>query len=228
MKKFLILCLLLALIFILYVSMTNKNDGMSIRQKILKTVYPVLTSLNRITGSNTSVLTNEAGSKPVVSLYDINVTMNNGTLRSMSTFKGRKVLIVNTASDCGYTGQYEELQQLYQKYKGQIEILGFPANDFKEQEKGSDEDISSFCKINYGVTFPLVQKSVVVKGQAQNEVYQWLTNKEKNGWTSKSPSWNFSKYLVNEDGVLTHYFDPAVSPLSKEIELAIQTPANVQ
>lgn len=224
MRKFLALATLFVVVFISYVLLTNKNDDMSVRQKILKSVYPVFTSLNRMMGAHSLVLANESGVKPPVSVYDISVTMNNGQKRNMSEFKGKKLLIVNTASDCGYTGQYDELQQLYEKYKGQFEIIGFPANDFKEQEKGTDEDIMAFCKINYGVSFPLTQKSVVKKGAYQHVVYQWLTQKDKNGWNSKSPSWNFSKFLINEEGVLTHYFDPAVSPLSKDIEEALQIP----
>lgn len=224
MRKFVALATLLVVVFVFYVLLANKNDDMSVRQKILKSVYPVFTSLNRMMGAHSLVLANESGVKPPASVYDISVTMNNGQKRNMSEFKGKKLLIVNTASDCGYTGQYDELQQLYEKYKGQIEIIGFPANDFKEQEKGSDNDIMAFCKINYGVSFPLAQKSVVKKSSHQHAVYQWLTQKDKNGWNNKSPSWNFSKFLINEEGVLTHYFDPAVSPLSKDIEEALQTP----
>lgn len=224
MKRFLFLTFFLVVVFITYVLVSNKNDAMSVRQKILKSVYPVFTAINRMVGAHNLVLANQSGVKPAASLYDITVTMNNGQKRNMAEFKGKKLLIVNTASDCGYTGQYDELQQLYEKYKGQFEIIGFPANDFKEQEKGSDGDIMEFCKINYGVSFPLAQKSIVKKGPGQNAVYQWLTHKDKNGWTNKTPSWNFSKYLVSEEGILTHYFDPAVSPLSKDIEAAIQTP----
>ena len=101
-------------------------------------------------------------------------------------------------------------------------MIGFPANDFKEQEKGTDEEIMQFCKLNYGVTFPLMKKSVVIRSAGQNPVFQWLTDSAKNGWNNKYPSWNFSKYLVNENGILTNYFDPSVSPLGKEIREAIE------
>jgi glutathione peroxidase len=134
--------------------------------------------------------------------------------------KGKKVLLVNTASDCGYTNQYADLQKLFEKNSDRLIILGFPANDFKEQEKGTDEQIAQFCQINFGVTFPLAKKSSV-KGDHKNEIFKWLSEKNKNGWNSKQPSWNFSKYLVNEQGQLTHYFDPAVSPLSDEVIEAI-------
>ena len=131
-------------------------------------------------------------------------------------------MLVNTASACGYTNQYEDLQKLSEKYKDQLVVIGFPANDFKEQEKGSDEEIAEFCKVNFGVTFPLMKKSVVKKTEDQNEVYQWLTDPAKNGWNEQEPSWNFSKYLVNEKGALTNYFDPSIEPLSKEVEEAIR------
>jgi glutathione peroxidase len=224
MRKLLSIIALIVIAFIVYVFLANKNDDMSARQKILNTLYPALTAINRMVGTNSQVLTNASGVKPRTPIYDLTVTMNNGQERSMAEFKGRKLLIVNTASDCGYTGQYDDLQKLYEKYKGRFEILAFPANDFKEQEKGTNEEILEFCKINYGVSFPLAQKSVVTKGKDQHPVFQWLSQKGKNGWTSKSPSWNFSKYLVNADGVLTHYFDPAVSPLSDDIEGAIKNP----
>jgi glutathione peroxidase len=101
-------------------------------------------------------------------------------------------------------------------------VIGFPANDFKEQEKGNDEEIAQFCKLNYGVTFPLVKKSSVLSGAEQHPVFQWLSDKNKNGWTNKKPSWNFSKYLVNEEGTLINYFDPSISPVSKEVIEAIK------
>jgi len=101
-------------------------------------------------------------------------------------------------------------------------VIAFPANDFQQQEKGSDEEIGNFCKINFGVTFPVALKSSAVKGNGQQKVFQWLTDKTKNGWNNKPPSWNFSKYLINEEGVLTNYFDPAISPLSEEVLKAIE------
>jgi len=136
-------------------------------------------------------------------------------------YKVKKVLIVNTASDCGYTAQYAELQSLYTQFGDRLIILGFPCNQFKEQEKGSDQDIASFCQVNYGVTFPLFQKSDVKKGLNQHPVYQWLTDSAKNGWNTQEPVWNFSKYLLDEEGRLTHYIDPSVSPLDPRLIKAI-------
>lgn len=167
------------------------------------------------------ILQNRNNVRPLRSFYSLSARLNNNTELNFDSLKGKKVLLVNTASDCGYTNQYEDLQKLFQTTKDKLIVIGFPANDFKEQEKGNDEEIAQFCKINFGVTFPLAKKSSV-KGENQNEIFKWLSDKNKNGWNNKQPSWNFSKYLVNEQGLLTHYFDPAISPLSEEVKKAIQ------
>jgi len=193
------------------------------RQKILKAVYPLLMKITNVFGANTKALENTEKSTSVTSIYDLPLQLNNGQQVPMNSFKGKKILLVNTASDCGYTGQYSELQSLYNEYNKDLVVIGFPANDFKEQEKGSNEEIASFCKINYGVTFPLAAKSSVVKGDSQNAIFNWLSNKEKNGWNDQQPSWNFSKYLIDEKGDLTNYFDPSVSPLSDEVRSALKT-----
>jgi glutathione peroxidase len=193
------------------------------RQKILKAFYPILIAVTKLFGRKSTVLVNNKKSQPPQSVYDLTVQLNNGNTLPLQTYKGKKILLVNTASDCGYTNQYDDLQKLYQQFNNQLTIIGFPANDFKEQEKGNDEDIAQFCKINFGVTFPLAKKSVVVKSGEQNNIFKWLTDKKQNGWNDKMPSWNFSKYLINEQGVLTHYFDPSVSPLSDEVVGAIQS-----
>jgi len=194
---------------------------MTLRQRFLKLFYPLFTWLGRITGRRSKVFSNESPAQPLQSLYSLSIDLNNGQSVSLSNYKGKKILFVNTASDCGYTDQYDELQKLYEANKEKLVIIGFPANDFKEQEKGTDEDIAQFCKINYGVTFPLAKKSSVIPGHDQNPIFQWLSDKSKNGWTNKKPSWNFSKYLVNEEGVLTNYFDPSISPTSKEVVAAV-------
>jgi len=161
------------------------------------------------------------GDAPPSSFYDLSIVLNNNNGFQLENLKGKKVLIVNTASNCGYTNQYSQLQELHEKHKEKLVILAFPSNDFKEQEKGSDEEIAQFCEINYGVTFPLIKKSSVIKGKNQNGVYQWLSNKNDNGWNDQQPTWNFTKYLVNEEGVLTNYFAPFISPLSKDVITAI-------
>lgn len=223
LKKLFIALLLLLIAFSGYVAIVTRNvKDMTIRQRVLKAVYPAFTWLGRITGKNSKVFTNESPISPPQSLYDLSFTMNNGEAVSLSKYKGKKILLVNTASNCGYTDQYDDLQKLYKEYNDKLVIIGFPANDFKEQEKGTDEDIEKFCRLNYGVTFPLAKKSSVVPGPEQNPVFKWLTDKNKNGWTNKKPSWNFSKYLVNEKGTLINYFDPTISPTSKEVVEAIK------
>jgi glutathione peroxidase len=194
---------------------------MTIRQRIMKFLYPLLMKFTRATGKNYRIIHN-AKEQPMTSIYDLSLQLNNGKELSLSQYKGKKLLLVNTASNCGYTSQYEELQELYKKFSGKLEIIGFPANDFQEQEKGTDEEIAQFCKINFGVTFPLVKKSVVVPATDQHPVYRWLTKKEENGWNEQPPTWNFSKYLLDEQGRLTDYFDPSVSPLSKEVMTAVE------
>lgn len=191
---------------------------MTLKQNILKTFYPLLMKAGEWFGIKANILTNKDEVEPVASFYDLKATANNGKQIDFSDFKRKKVLIVNTASDCGYTAQFEELEKLNELYKNSLTIIGFPANDFKEQEKGSDAEIAAFCRASFGIQFLLMKKSPVVKAEQQNEVYKWLTDKNKNGWNDKAPEWNFSKYLVNEQGVLTHYFGPAVSPLSDEVK----------
>ena len=219
LRKVLLLLGMLILIFVAYVEIVNLNSvNMTYRQKVLKAVYPVFMWWNKITGKKNDKLENEK-TVPPVSFYSLKTTLNNGSVLNFSDYKGKKVLIVNTASDCGYTDQYEDLQKLFETKN--LAVIGFPANDFKQQEKGTDEEIASFCKLNYGVSFPLAKKSVVVKSAEQNEVFRWLTDVKLNGWNEKQPAWNFSKYLVDEKGVLTHYFGSAVSPMSDELLDAI-------
>lgn len=206
---------------------TSKTQtGMSIRQSILRTVYPALTGITKLFGVNNRVVTPEQLSKPVTSIYDFEVELIDGDTISLAAYKGKKIIIVNTASDCGYTGQYEELQQLYASNKDSVVIIGFPANDFKQQEKGSNEEIATFCKKNYGVEFPIAIKTSVVKGEAQHPLFRWLSDPSKNGWNKEAPAWNFSKYVISEEGVLLGYVDPGVSPLGKEFThiLAAKTP----
>jgi glutathione peroxidase len=191
------------------------------RQRILKIVYPLWIAYTKLMGRNTKVLANVKQVRPVESIYSLQVPLNNGNTLPLETYKGKKLLLVNTASNCGYTNQYNDLQKLYLQFNNQLEIIAFPANDFNEQEKGSDSDIARFCKVNFGVTFPLAKKTVVVKSSNQNNIFRWLTSKARNGWNDKAPSWNFSKYLIDEQGTLTHYFDPSISPLSEEVKKAI-------
>ena len=155
-------------------------------------------------------------SKAIASFYDLKATSIDGDEISFEKYKGKKVLIVNTASSCGYTYQYEGLQKLNDIYGNDVEVLGFPANDFLFQERGSDSDIADFCEKNYGVTFQMFSK-ITTKGRNQSPVYTWLTNKDLNGWNEKKPTWNFCKYLVDENGNLIEFFDKSIKPMSKEI-----------
>lgn len=173
-----------------------------------------------MTGKSNRIL--KSTNVATTSFYDLTTTLNNGSELDFASLKGKKVLLVNTASDCGYTNQYEGLQALHEKFKDKLVLIGFPANDFGEQEKGSDATIEQFCKVNFGVTFPLAKKSGVIKNAAQNPVYQWLTNENKNGWNYTAPTWNFCKYLVDENGELTHFFEAAIEPMSKELTEAVE------
>ncbi len=149
------------------------------------------------------------------SFYDFKMKTLDGKEFDFSTLKGKKVLLVNVASQCGYTPQYEELQKLSEQYKDKLVVLGFPSNSFFQEQKDSEE-IAAFCKKNYGVTFTMMEK-IDVKGSGQHPLYKWLSTKDMNGWNDKAPAWNFNKYLVNEKGELIKYYGSGTKPLSKEI-----------
>ncbi len=151
-----------------------------------------------------------------VSFYELSTVSLFGDEIDFSSFKGKKVLIVNTASKCGFTPQYAELEELSKKYKDNLVVIGFPANDFMNQEPGSNEDIATFCEVNYGVTFLMTEK-ITVKGGDMHPVYQWLTDKDKNGWNTQEPKWNFHKYLIDENGELIGVFASKVKPLDEQI-----------
>ena len=220
-KKAGILLLLCIISFSIYVNIANSNSkNMTTKQKILKAVYPILMWFTKKAGVNSTSLSN-ATAEPIVPLHSLPATLINGSPLNLADYKGKKILLVNTASDCGYTGQYDALEKLYQLHKNKLVVIGFPANDFKEQETASDETIASFCKLNFGVTFPLMKKSIVIKANNQNELFEWLSNKNKNGWNEQAPTWNFCKYLINENGKLTHFFASSVEPMSAEVLKAI-------
>ena len=198
-----------------------KQKDMTLKQSLIKTFYPIIMFAAR-SSAEKSMLTNSANVKPVTSFYSLKSIDNNGNEINFEQFKGKKILVVNTASDCGFTAQYEELEKLYNQHKDSLVIIGFPSNDFKEQESGTDEQIATFCKANYGVTFLLMKKTIVIKNNEQNDVFKWLSDKTKNGWNNQQPQWNFSKYLINESGVLLNYFPSAISPLSSELISALK------
>lgn len=139
-----------------------------------------------------------------------------------SSFKGKKVLLVNVASKCGYTYQYEGLQKLYEAHSDSLVVIGFPCNQFMFQEPGSKEKIAEFCSATYGVTFPMTTK-IKVKGDSAHPIYQWLTNKELNGVDNYKVKWNFTKFLVNEEGELIGQWDSKVKPEDPAILAAIKS-----
>lgn len=146
------------------------------------------------------------------SIHDFKVTDLYGEEFDFSTLKGKKVMVVNTASECGLTPQYEQLQEVYEHYKDKdFTIVGFPANNFGAQEPGSDKEIAAFCKKNYGVTFPMMSK-ISVKGDDMHELYQFLTQKQQNGLEDSEVKWNFQKYLIDEKGHLAKVIGPQILP----------------
>jgi glutathione peroxidase len=183
----------------------------------MKLIYLLLISLAGCLGrtasrpENTSTL-----HQKTTSIYDFKIMSIDGKPVELSLYKGKKMLIVNTASECGYTPQYKELQKLHEQYGDKVVVLGFPSNDFGSQEPGSHEQIQAFCEKNYGVTFPLFEKSIV-KGENKTPLYAWLSDKNKNGWNNEEPKWNFCKYLIDQNGELVKFFPSGVTPLSDEM-----------
>jgi len=151
------------------------------------------------------------------SFYDFTVIDIEGNEFPLAQLQGKKVLVVNTASKCGLTPQYEGLEELYEKYGGDdFVIIGFPSNDFASQEPGTNEEIATFCKMNYGVTFPMMSK-IRVKGEEQHPLYKWLTEASENGVEDSSVSWNFQKYMIDENGNLVGHIPPRKKPDCNEI-----------
>jgi len=150
------------------------------------------------------------------SIHHLNFTSINGEKVTLSSFKGKYILFVNVASECGFTPQYEDLETLSKQYKDQLVVIGFPCNQFGGQEPGSSEEIQSFCQLRYGVTFPVSEK-IEVKGKKQHEIYKWLTDKNKNGKSSSSVKWNFQKYIVDPEGKFVDYYYSVTKPLSEKI-----------
>lgn len=179
-----------------------------------KLKYWILLLFSKKTIHTIPMTTSAVASKK--SIYEFRLKSLDGKEIDFHQYKGKKILIVNTASECGYTPQYTELQHLHEKYGDKITVLGFPANNFGGQEPASNEEIGAFCQKNFGVTFQLFAKSSVLAPN-QNPLYQWLTQPSQNGWNEEAPSWNFCKYLVGENGQLLKFYSAAVSPASEEI-----------
>lgn len=151
-----------------------------------------------------------------MNLHDIQIHDISGSRIDLSQFRGKKILFVNVASKCGFTTQYDGLQELYDAHKEKLTIIGVPCNQFGGQEPGSSSEIQSFCKLNYGVSF-LITEKVEVKGKNQHDLYKWLTKKEFNGVKNSSVKWNFQKYLVDEEGKFINYYYSITKPMSKKI-----------
>ena len=187
----------------------------------MKNIFLVVISLlmlacNQQAGNAVTAIHNTASSKNTASVYQFSVAALDGGVIHFSDFKGKKILIVNTASKCGYTPQYKELEALYEKYKNKLVVVGFPANNFMNQEPGSNAEIKEFCTQNYGVTFPMAQK-ISVKGDDIAPIYIWLTHKEKNNVLDAEVGWNFNKFLLDEEGKLMAHVGSKVKPLDNEI-----------
>jgi len=150
------------------------------------------------------------------SIYNYSFIDIEGTTVQLESFKGKKIMFVNVASECGFTGQYKELQELHEAYSNNVVLIGFPCDQFGGQEPGSETEIKSFCEKNYGVTFLMASK-IDVKGEEQDGIYSWLTSESKNGVESSKVSWNFEKYIVDENGALIGHFKSAVKPMSDKI-----------
>jgi len=171
--------------------------------------------ISRRTGLGIKTENNMSNKNAPANFYSLKAITNSGEEIEFEKYRGKKVLLVNVASQCGFTPQYAELERLHMQRKDLV-ILGFPSNNFGAQEPGSDKEIAEFCNVNYGVTFQLFKKDEV-KGNNKQPVYQWLSDETKNGWNNKEPEWNFYKYLVSENGDLLNVFSSSVSPLDIQL-----------
>lgn len=189
------------------------------RTRIITLLTPLLTfgCLNRVQVGPMSFPVNQTQSGSSMSFFDLSATDVHGQLIKMDQFKGHKLMVVNTASECGFTPQYAQLQDLYETYKDKgFIVIGFPSNDFGGQEPGTETEIEQFCQKNYGVSFPLMSK-VSTKGPEQHAVYNWLANKSQNGVMDTQVKWNFHKYLIDEKGRLVMSLETRIEPTDARI-----------
>lgn len=182
---------------------------MSLLNKFRDLQYSLLSSFGRKKVQSNTIL------EPLTPVYDIPLVDIKGDTQTLRPYRGKKLLIVNVASECGYTPQYAQLQELHETRKD-IVVLGFPCNQFGAQEPGNEDQIIAFCSRAYGVTFPLFAK-VLVQGSEQHPLYRWLSDPSMNGWNNQAPDWNFCKYVIDEEGKLIHFLSPAVSPFDERI-----------
>lgn len=192
---------------------------MTVRQRFLRLIYPLLRFGGNLFSRRNGLFSSD---KPALTpFYSLKACLSNGVEFDFEKLRNKKVMIVNTASDCAYTPQYEDLERLYESRQETLEMLAFPSNDFREQESGDDKTIEEFCRRHYGINFKLMQKTRVVLHSGQHAVYDWLTDKNKNGWNSRAPGWNFCKYLIDEKGNLTDFFSSNEQPLGRTILKAV-------
>jgi glutathione peroxidase len=185
--------------------------------KILAAAAMLTSCVSNATNPTTMPTTTQvAATQAATNIYGFKVEGLNGETIDFSSFKGKKILIVNTASKCGYTPQYTELEALHQKYKDKLVVIGFPANNFGQQEPGTNTQIGEFCKKNYGVSF-IVAAKISVKGDDIAPIYKWLCNKSENGVLDAEVTWNFNKFLISENGTLITKFESKVKPMSEEL-----------
>ncbi len=179
-------------------------------------VYPIRKRLNKLFNVGVVLSNSNPDMTPTKPIYDLKIEGIDGKEIDFGQFRGKKLLLVNTASECGYTPQYDGLQKLAEIFKEKLAVLGIPSNNFGAQEPGGENEILNFCQRNYGVTFPLTKKIDVI-GSNKHEVFRWLTSKELNGWNGKDPNWNFCKYLIGENGDLLHFFSHKMDPMDPKI-----------
>lgn len=164
---------------------------------------------------------NDTHTKSSTSFYDFQMPeLESGKMIDFHQYKGKKLVVLNVASKCGYTPQYADWEAFYKAHGDKVVVLGFPANNFMGQEPGSNEEIASFCSKNYGVSFPMFQK-ISVKGDDMSPLYKWLSTKEMNGWNEQAPTWNFCKYVIDEKGELVSFFPSGVKPEDTEFKKAV-------
>ncbi len=172
------------------------------------------TEQNKTTSKVSSM--NQATTDSTKNIYGFKVAALDGSTIDFASFKGKKILIVNTASECGYTPQYKDLEILYNTFKDKLVVIGFPANNFGAQEPGTNAEIKTFCTKNYSVSFPMAAK-ISVKGNDIAPIYKWLTEKEQNGVLNAEIKWNFNKFLIDENGRMVCKFESSTNPMSEEI-----------
>ena len=188
---------------------------MNLFKKLISKTYSIRINLSKKTGIGIDILYNKENIFALSSFYDLS-GVSGGRIINFAEFEGKYVLLVNVASECGFTPQYTELQELQDKYCNDLVVLGFPSNEFAGQEPGNDDTIVKFCKLNFGVTFPIFLKDSVI-GKSKQPVYKWLTEIPYNGWNIKEPGWNFCKYLIDPTGNLVAFYSSSVSPLDNAI-----------